>query len=209
MTRGRGKWIIVGTAVATVSSWAMLTPPFAQAQRLPAEVIALESTPATSQSAVAQAKQPDVIYVPTPQERVDAMLKMARLKKGEKIYDLGCGDGRIAVSAARDYGARAVCVEIDPVRLAEARTNVKNAKVEKLVEVRQQDLFETDFSDADVVTLYLLPDLNERLKPKLQGALRPGSRVVSHAFDMGTWKPDKQMDVAGAPLYLWVIPAKR
>ena len=154
---------------------------------------------------MAPTKTPDVVYVPTPEERVQAMLQMAQVQQGEKLYDLGCGDGRIAVAAARDYGARAVCIDVDPQRIREALDNVRANNVEHLVEVRQADLFETDFSDADVVTLYLLPSLNERLRPTLQRDLRNGARVVSHSFDMGTWKPDMTQEVSGAELYLWVI----
>lgn len=151
-------------------------------------------------------RAPDVVFVPTPEERVKAMLELAGVQPGEKIYDLGCGDGRIAVAAARDYGARAVCIDIDPTRVREAQERVRQAGVEDLVEVRQADLFEVDFSDADVVTLYLLPSLNEKLRPKLLRDLRPGARIVSHAFDMGDWQPEKEMEVTGASIYLWRIP---
>lgn len=156
-------------------------------------------------AAKAEARVPDVVFVPTPEDRVQAMLDMAQVKKGQKLYDLGCGDGRIAVAAARDHGARAVCIDIDPERIADARRNVKENGVEHLVEVRQGDLFETDFSDADVVTLYLLPSLNEKLRPQLQRQLKNGARIVSHSFDMGTWKPDQEREVSGAKLYLWQI----
>lgn len=159
-------------------------------------------------AARAPAKEPDVIYVPTPQARVDRMLELADLEPGDKLYDLGCGDGRIAVTAAREYGARAVCVDIDPERIAEARANVRAAGVEDLVEVRQGDLFEVDLSDADVVTLYLLERLNLKLRPTLRAQLRPGARVVSHAFDMGDWEPDVREEVDGGDVYLWVIPER-
>lgn len=152
-----------------------------------------------------EAREPDVIFVPTPHARVEAMLEMAQPKKDELLYDLGCGDGRIAVAAARDYGARAICIDIDPERVAEAKENVKKAGVEHLVEVRQADLFETDFSDADVVSLYLLPSLNLKLRPTLQAKLRSGSRVVSNSFDMGDWAPDETREVDGATVYLWRI----
>lgn len=151
-------------------------------------------------------RTPDVVYVPTPQARVEAMLEMASPQRGDKLYDLGCGDGRIPVTAAQKYGIRAVCVDIDPERIKEARENVRNAGVEDLVEVRQADLFEVDLSDADIVTLYLLPSLNEKLRPKLAGQLRPGARVVSHAFDMGSWVPDETREVEGGYLYKWTIP---
>lgn len=153
-------------------------------------------------------KKPDVIFVPTPEARVKAMLQLAKPKKGEKLYDLGCGDGRIPIAAARDYGVRGVCIDIDPQRITEAKKNVEAAKVGHLVEVRQADLFQTDFSDADIVTLYLLQSLNVKLRPKLQQDLKPGSRIVSHYFDMGDWKPEVTKQVDGAPVYLWTIPTK-
>lgn len=149
--------------------------------------------------------KPDVIFVPTPQERVDAMLELADPREGEKLYDLGCGDGRIPITAAKRYGVRGVCIDIDPARIREARANVIAAGVEDLVEVRQEDLFETDFSDADIVTLYLLPRLNLELRPRLQKELRPGARVVSHSFHMGDWEPDARREVSGNTVYLWVI----
>lgn len=156
----------------------------------------------------AEERTPDVIYVPTPPERVQAMLELARPQQGQKLYDLGCGDGRIPIAAAKQFGVRAVCIDIDPERIEEARENVREAGVEDLVEVRQADLFETDLSDADIVTLYLLPSLNEKLKPKLLRELKPGARVVSHAFDMGTWQPDATQEVSGSPVYLWMIPER-
>jgi SAM-dependent methyltransferase len=150
-------------------------------------------------------REPDVIFEPTPQRRVDAMLAMARVRPGEKVYDLGCGDGRIAITAAKKFRAHAVCIDIDPERVAEARANVAAAGVADRVEVRLGDLFETDLSDADVVTLYLLQELNERLRPTLLRDLRPGSRVVSHVFDMGDWKPDAEKEIDGGMVYLWRI----
>lgn len=148
----------------------------------------------------------DVVYVPTPQPVVDAMLKLAEVGEGDVLYDLGSGDGRIPIAAAKQYGIRAVGVDIDPQRIAEARKNARNAGVEDLVTFRQADLFETDFSEASVVTLYLLTNLNEKLKPKLLSDLEPGSRVVSHSFDMGDWKPEKQEHIAGRSIFLWTIP---
>jgi precorrin-6B methylase 2 len=177
----------------------------APAQAARPEAMPSAAAQATSTQPEAPDRAPDVVYVPTPEERVQAMLQMAQVRRGEKLYDLGCGDGRIAVAAARDYGARAVCIDIDPQRIREARENVRRNGVEHLVEVRQADLFETDFSDADVVALYLLPSLNEKLRPTLQRDLRNGARIVSHAFDMGDWAPDQQREVSGAQLYLWVI----
>jgi SAM-dependent methyltransferase len=157
--------------------------------------------------APAPTKRPDVIYVPTQPVVVDAMLKLAKVAKGDVVYDLGCGDGRIVVAAARDYGATGVGIDIDPVRIAEATANVKENKVEGKVKILQQDLFETDFSKANVVTLYLLQTLNEKLKPKLLKELKPGSRVVSHAFSMGAdWPPEQTVEVGGTTIYLWTIP---
>jgi SAM-dependent methyltransferase len=165
---------------------------------------------APQQSVVDQAtplRQPDVIYVPTNPEVVDAMLKMANVTKDDVVYDLGCGDGRIVVAAARAYGAKAIGVDIDPQRIAEANANAKTAGVEGRVKFILGDLFEQDFKEATVVTLYLLNTLNLRLRPKLWKELKPGTRVVSHAFDMGDWQPEQKQDVGGTTIYLWRIPA--
>jgi len=152
-----------------------------------------------------QTREPDVFYVPTPQPVVEAMLKMAKVTDKDVVYDLGCGDGRIPIAAAQEYGARGIGIDIDPARIAEANENAKAAGVTGKVTFLNQDLFTTDFSDATVVTLYLLPSLNERLIPKLK-ALKPGTRIVSHAFDMGSsWPPDDRQDVGGKTIYFWVI----
>jgi SAM-dependent methyltransferase len=148
--------------------------------------------------------QPDVIYVPTRQTVVDAMLKVANVKAGDVLYDLGCGDGRIPVSAAK-LGARAVCVDIDPRRIAEANENVKKNNVGDRVTVLNQNLFGTDISEATVVSLYLLPSLNLKLRPTLWRTLKPGTRIVSHDFDMGDWKPEQTLNVDGATIYYWTI----
>lgn len=153
--------------------------------------------------AQAQLRQPDVIFVPTPQEVVDAMLKVAGVKAGDVVYDLGCGDGRIPVTAAK-LGARGVCIDIDPQRIKEATENVKKNNVGDRVRVLNQDLFTTDLSEATVVTLYLLPSLNLKLRPTLW-KLRPGTRIVSHAFDMGDWAPQQTLSVEGRTVYYWVI----
>jgi tRNA G37 N-methylase Trm5 len=131
----------------------------------------------------------DVIFVPTPMQVVERMLEMAEVKKGEFLIDLGSGDGRIPVTAAKKYGARGLGVDLDPDRIREANENVKKQAVGDMVEIRQQNLFETDISKADVISMYLLTDLNMRLRPKLLD-LRPGVRIVSHAFSMGDWLPD-------------------
>ena len=151
-------------------------------------------------------RQPDVIYVPTRQSVVDAMLKVANVKAGDVLYDLGCGDGRIPVTAAK-LGATAVCIDIDPRRIAEANENVKKNNVGDRVKVLNQDLFTTDISNATVVSLYLLPSLNLKLRPTLWKTLKPGTRIVSHDFDMGDWKPEQTLNVDGATIYYWTITA--
>jgi precorrin-6B methylase 2 len=153
----------------------------------------------------APTRQPDVIFVPTPQEVVDAMLKLAGVKAGDVVYDLGCGDGRIVITAAQKYGARGIGIDIDPQRIKEATANAQKAGVADRVKFMQADLFETNISEANVVTLYLLPSLNLKLQPKLMRELRAGSRVVSHSFDMGDWKPDREQDIDGRHIYLWTI----
>ncbi|WP_226998502.1 SAM-dependent methyltransferase [Tardibacter chloracetimidivorans] len=177
---------------------------------------ALVVTPALGQAAAAQdvtaplaERMPDVIYVPTPQPVVEAMLRMANVKPGDVLYDLGSGDGRIPITAARLHGIQAVGIDIDPVRIGEARTNAKKAGVDDLVSFRNEDLFQTDFKEATVVTLYLLETLNEKLRPKLLAELKPGTRIVSHAFTMGDWKPERQQEVDGRMIYFWRVPARK
>ena len=151
-------------------------------------------------------RSPDVIFVPTPNEVVDKMLEVAKVTAKDVVYDLGCGDGRIVITAAQKYGARAVGIDIDPQRIKEAIANAKAARVTEKVRFIEGDLFEADISEATVVTLYLLTRLNEKLKPKLMKELRPGTRVVSHAFDMGDeWPPEKQTTVRTSNLYFWTI----
>lgn len=151
-------------------------------------------------------KSPDVPYVPTPQTVVDEMLKLAAVTKDDVVYDLGSGDGRIVITAAKKYGARGVGIDISSDRVSEANANAHEAGVTDRVKFVQQDLFETDLKEATVVTLYLLPEVNLRLRPKLLRELKPGTRIVSHSFDMGDWKPDKHMDVEGRSIYFWVVP---
>jgi precorrin-6B methylase 2 len=148
-----------------------------------------------------------VPFVPTPQEVVDKMIELAGVKKGDVVYDLGSGDGRIVITAAKK-GARAVGFDVDGDLVKESRENIRKAGLEKLAEIKQQDILTVDLSPATVVTMYLLPDVNLKLKPNLLKQLKPGSRVVSHAFDMGDWKPDKTERVNGRTIYLWTIPAK-
>jgi SAM-dependent methyltransferase len=149
-------------------------------------------------------RQPDVIYVPTRQSVVDAMLKVANVKAGDVVYDLGCGDGRIVVTAAK-LGARGIGIDIDPQRIKEANENVMRNGVGERVRILNQDLFTTDVSDANVVALYLLPSLNLKLRPTLWKTLKPGTRIVSHDFDMGDWKPEQTLSVDGATIYYWTI----
>lgn len=163
--------------------------------------------PAAAQTA-APARTPDVIYVPTPEEVVEAMLKVANVTKDDVVYDLGCGDGRIVIAAALKYGARGVGIDIDPQRIAEANANAKKAGVADRVKFMQADLFTSNFSEASVVTLYLLPSLNVKLRPKLLSELKPGSRIVSHAFDMGDWQPQQKLEVEGRTVYYWTVPKR-
>jgi tRNA G37 N-methylase Trm5 len=160
--------------------------------------------PATAQQA-GKLREPDVIFVPTPQEVVDAMLQMANVTAKDVVYDLGSGDGRIPITAAQKFGATGVGIDINPVRIEEANANLAKAGVGNKVKFLNQDLFETDLSPATVVTLYLLPSLNVKLMPKLK-QLKPGTRIVSHSFDMGTeWPPEKTQDVNGRMIYYWTI----
>ena len=153
-------------------------------------------------------RRPDVIYVPTPEEVVEAMLQVAKVTKNDVVYDLGTGDGRIPVTAAKKYGARGVGIDIDPQRIKEATENVTKNGVGERVRIIQGDLFEANISEATVVTLYLLPSLNQKLIPKLTKELKPGTRIVSHAFDMGDWKPEQELDVNGRKVYFWTLPRK-
>jgi SAM-dependent methyltransferase len=158
-----------------------------------------------------QPKKPDVEYVPTPHHVVAEMLRLVEVKPTDVVYDLGCGDGRVLIAAAKLYNARGVGVDIDPKRIEESRANAHQAGVVDRVKFLQQDLFETDIRDATVVTLYLLPQLNRQLRPKLLSDLQPGTRVVSHDFDMGDWSPDQVIHVPGSAyehtVFYWVIPA--
>jgi len=154
-----------------------------------------------------------VPYVPTPQDVVERMLDIAGVKKGDVVYDLGCGDGRIVVTAAKKYGVKAIGFEIDPERIKESHENIQKAGVEKLVEIRQQDIMTVDLSGATVLTMYLLPDVNMRLRPAIQKQMKPGSRIVSHDFDMGDWKPERTERVKDSSgwdhtIYLWRIGNK-
>jgi SAM-dependent methyltransferase len=149
-----------------------------------------------------------VPFVPSPQVVVDKMVELAGVKKGDVVYDLGSGDGRIVIAAAK-RGARAVGFEIDPELVGESRANIKKAGVQDLAEIRNQDILTVDLSPANVLTMYLLPDVNLKLKPNILSQLKPGSRVVSHSFDMGDWKPDRIERVEGRTIYLWTITGKK
>lgn len=155
----------------------------------------------------AQERELDVPYVPTSQTVVDAMLDLAGVKQGDVHYDLGCGDGRIVISAAK-RGAKATGIDLDPQRIREAHENAEQAGVTDKVTFIQGDLFDFDFSDVDVLTLYLLPSVNLKLKPKILDELKPGTRIVSHAFDMGDWEPEKTIRVDESTIYFWVVPEK-
>ena len=147
----------------------------------------------------------DVPYVPTPQPVVDKMLEMGKVRRGDTLYDLGCGDGRIVVTAAKK-GARGVGIDIDPTRIEEAHQNAQQAGVADRVEFRVGNIFESDFSPATLVTLYLLPDINLKLRPQLWRQLKVGTRVVSHAFDMGDeWPPERTERIQNSTLYSWTI----
>jgi len=147
----------------------------------------------------------DVPYVPTPPDVVEAMLNLGGVHKGDIHYDLGCGDGRIVIMAAQKFGATGTGVDIDPERIKEAQDNAKQAGVTDRVRFLQMNLFDADFHDATVVTLYLLPEVNIRLRPKLLKDLKVGTRIVSHQFDMGEWKPDKTVNMDWRTLYLWTV----
>jgi SAM-dependent methyltransferase len=161
---------------------------------------------ASGQDSIRESKK-IVPFVPTPENVVDKMIELAGVKKGDVVYDLGSGDGRIVIAAAKK-GARAVGFEIDPDLVAESRANIQKAGVQESAEIRNQDILTVDLSGASVVTMYLLPDVNLKLRPNLQKQLKPGSRIVSHAFDMGDWKADKVEQVDGRTIYLWTISSK-
>ena len=163
-------------------------------------------------------REPDVPYIPTTETAVKAMLELAAVHSSDIVYDLGCGDGRIVIAAAKSYGARGVGVDIDPARIREAKKNASQAGVENLVEFREQDLFQANFREATVVTLFLLPVINKRLLPQLK-ALKPGTRIVSNTFKIGDWKPAREIVVRDDPdddyyfgsrrLFLWIVPERK
>jgi SAM-dependent methyltransferase len=154
----------------------------------------------------------DVPYVPTNERVVQEMLKVAKVTKNDLLYDLGCGDGRIVITAAKQYGARGIGIDIDPERIKEAEENARIAGVSDRVTFMQGDLFKADIRDATVVTMYLLPAVNMKLRPKLLGDLRPGTRIVSHNYDLGDWAPRQKLRVnVGSvehDVYFWVVPQR-
>jgi len=184
-TEERMKLRTLGCAV--LLAFVVITPDLAQ-----------QSTPA---------RQPDVVFVPTPNDVVNAMLRLANVSSTDVVYDLGCGDGRIVIAAAKMYGARGVGIDIDPERIREATANAQKAGVADKVTFRNEDLFLADISPATVVTLYLSGPVNARLAPKLMKELRPGTRIVSHAFDLGSWKPQQRTSVSQRPIFLWTVAA--
>jgi len=157
-------------------------------------------------------RAPDVRYEPTAADVVQAMLRLGSVGARDVVYDLGCGDGRIVIAAVRERGARGVCVDIDPKRIAESRENARAAGVADRIQFRNEDLFTTAIGDATVVMLFLYPDLNLKLRPKLLSDLKPGTRIVSHWHDMGDWKPLQSVQIVSEgrarPVYLWIIPER-
>jgi SAM-dependent methyltransferase len=151
---------------------------------------------------------PDVVFATTPHKVVKEMLKLAEVNKDDVVYDLGCGDGRIVIAAARDFGGRGVGVELDKELVAESVKNAKEAGVAERVKFLEEDFFAVDLRDATVVALYLLPEMNARLMPKFLKELKPGSKVVSHMWEMGKWKPDMTLKAYNTTVYLWVVPAQ-
>jgi len=192
--RGAGRHLAILCAIVTASCVAGIG--FAQ-------------QPALSRTAL---RVPDARYEPTPMDVVHAMLRLANVDAGDVVYDLGCGDGRIVITAARSLGARGVCVDIDPQRIAESRENARNAGVTDRIRFLNEDLFATDIGAATVVTLFLSLELNLAVRPKLLRELKPGTRIVSHWHGMGDWKPQKtlhvQSDFRERPIFLWTVPKR-
>ena len=181
---------------------------------LSALVLAVQPGTSVDKAQADDDKTPDVVYVPTPHDVVAKMLDMAKVTKDDVVYDLGCGDGRIVVAAAKKYGAKGVGFDVDPQRIKESNENVKKAGVEKLVQIKKEDIFKQDLSKASVITLYLLPRLNTQLIPQFD-KMKPGSRIVSHAYDMEGVTPEKtetiesKADGARHTIYYYTIPLKK
>jgi SAM-dependent methyltransferase len=180
-------------------------------------VVFLTASLALAQKA-GPSREPDVPYIPTTEIAVKAMLELAAVTSSDVVYDLGCGDGRIVIAAAKSYGARGVGIDIDPMLIRDAKKNARQAGVEKRVKFREQDLFLANFREATVVTLFLLPAINKRLLPQLE-ALKPGTRIVSNTFEIGGWKPVREIVVKDDPaddyyfgshrLFLWIVPERK
>ncbi len=184
-------------------------------------LLAFTATASAQTSAAKPRRAPDVPFVPTTEKAVEEMLKLGNVTKNDIVYDLGCGDGRIVITAAKKYGSRGVGIDINPERIKEARANLakESPEVQKLVRFEENDLFEANISEATVVTLFLLPQINIKLKPKLLSDLKPGTRLVSNTFDMGEWKAEKEASLSDAEdneysglsskFFLWKIPEKK
>jgi SAM-dependent methyltransferase len=212
--RSRRVSLAAALLAAAVAVPAAIAQPFDLSTRSgPSRARSTDDTLRAASSAVERQappkKKPDVIYVPTPQPVVEAMLELAQVKRGDVVYDLGSGDGRIVIAAAKNYGASGVGVEIDRALVKQARENAAAAGVSDRVHFVTQDLFTADLSKATVVTLYLLQSINERLRPKLVRELKPGARIVSHVFNMGPeWPPEKTITVERSRVFLWSIPGR-
>ena len=168
----------------------------------------LACAPAAATPAAPEPLDADVLYLPTPHAVVDAMLRLADVRAGDVLYDLGAGDGRIVIAAAQRYGVRAVGIELDARKVAEARASVLRAGLADRVEIRQGDALEADLGEASVVTLFLFPEINAHLAPKLRRELRPGTRIVSHRFGLGDWPPERRVRFHGHPLLRWTVPQR-
>lgn len=204
VTIGLGSFVLTSCVAQSTAE----APAPGSSVEAPAANPSVAPSPQTSPDALAQGVKRDVPYVPTPEAVVRRMLELGQVGSDDVIYDLGSGDGRIVITAAQQYGARGVGIDIDPQRIQEANANAQKAGVTDRVKFRQQDLLQADFSEATVVTLYLLPEVNLRLRPQLLNQLRPGTRIVSHAFDMGDWKPEQVVEVDGRTIYVWTVPEK-
>lgn len=192
MTRRAARFAILGTFSLLAVSAALACPPGRT----------------TATPSAAELSEGEALYLPTPQRVVDAMLRLANVGPGDVLYDLGSGDGRIPVTAALRFGIRAVGIELDARKIAEARCNARESGVEQRVEFRQADVFEADFREASVVTLFLFPEMNRRLRPRLVAELTPGTRIVSHRFDLGDWPAEQRAEVDGHAIFLWIVPPR-
>ena len=187
----------------------MITPAIRAGAMALAALLLPHTVPGRARAQSPGGAAPDVVYIPTPQPVVDAMLEGASVTSNDVVYDLGSGDGRIVITAAKKYGARGVGIEIDPALVKKATDNAAAAGVADRVRFSTGNIFEADISEATVVTLYLLQSLNERLRPKLVRDLRPGTRIVSHVFNMGPeWPPEKKLIVERSPIFFWTLPDK-